>query len=218
MESNYDIINELGERGRLFRTISDQPDKFEAAFGLPPLITLTPGDGDEVAWDWVDYGPAAIVTEIDDWVGRSHEWTLEEPVKSASSYNHEPSVQVTGVALVRCPPNTRCVHGLISELPQISRAHLIAREQRACLPVSHDPCETRRLCYRALAARSFGTTDTTGEIEIGLVIFSKPTFCKVSRLNRLHPYISTSHPLVTRADGIVVGGCVVKQCCARGAI
>lgn len=88
MESNYDIINELGERGRLFRTCTDQPDKFEAAFGVQPLITLTPGDGDEVAWDWVDYGPAAIVTEIDDWVGRSHEWTLEEPVKSASSYNH----------------------------------------------------------------------------------------------------------------------------------
>jgi len=87
-QSNYDIINELGERGRLFRTCTDQPDKFEAAFGVQPLIPLTPGDGDHAAWRGVDYGPAAIVTEIDDWVGRSHQWTLEEPITSASSYNH----------------------------------------------------------------------------------------------------------------------------------
>lgn len=86
-QSNYDIIDQLMEQGRLFRTCTDQPDKFEAAFGVQPLIPIGSTE-DAVAWRGVDYGPAAIVTEIDDWVGRSHEWTLEEPVTSASSYNH----------------------------------------------------------------------------------------------------------------------------------
>ena len=85
MESNYDIINDLGEQGRLFRTVSTEP---EAGFFVHPLVPLTPGDGDHAAWDGVDYGPEAVVAGVEDYSGRTHEWRLAEPVTSASSYNH----------------------------------------------------------------------------------------------------------------------------------
>ena len=80
MESNYDIINDLGDQGRLFRV-------GESATPAT-LVPLVPGDGDERAWSGLDYGPEAVVAGVEDYSGHTHEWRLAEPVTTVSEYNY----------------------------------------------------------------------------------------------------------------------------------
>lgn len=95
MECNHDIIiNNLANQGSLFRVAKDP------VTSPPALIKLEVGDGDVESWDGLDYGPAAVVTEIDDWVGNSHEWTLSEPITSAKELNRcVRSVPCTGATV-----------------------------------------------------------------------------------------------------------------------
>lgn len=80
MESNYDIINDLGDQGRLFRV-------GESATPAT-LVPLVPGDGDERAWSGLDYGPEAVVAGVEDYSGHTHEWRLAEPVTTVSEYSY----------------------------------------------------------------------------------------------------------------------------------